>query len=785
MKNRKNRPVNGKVFRSGVYSTAILAAAILLAVLVNLVVRALPSKYTEFDLSEGKMYTLGDSSVQLAQSLQQDVTIYYLCETGSEDAIITKLLDHYAAESSHIHWEQKDPTLYPTFAAQYGAENASTGSLIVTSGEDSVVLDAADLYEYDYSDYYTTGSANVTFGGEKQITAAIYKLTSGDARVAYYYTTNHGEQALTSSLTEALNAQNITLQPLDLLTGTIPEDCNLLIINAPASDFASDGLVDEIAQLQAYLENGGKVLLMTSAFVDTPNLDAVMTQFGLAREPGIVVEGDADHALYGYPYSLFPDHASDDDESTVLDGVSQNTHVMLSVAQGITIAETDGVTAESLLNTTGDAYSKLNYNEAATTAKESGDTDGPFALAAWARNESAGSEVIWVGCPNVDSEQVYQSIPGNLTFLQSCAAALVGQSMLIDTKALEAAPITVAASTSMALAMVFVFVLPAAVLIAGAVFVLGGLLWLITRSNAAEEAASSAAAEGSIVLSSFAAGDAEQIRYTYQNETITLNCDSGSWTLTDDPGYHLDASACNTMVTALASLNAKRQLTAQPGEDYGLADPAVTVTVTAAGETNTFAFGSQNPVTGDLYVQKTGDDAIYTVSGNKAACFEQTKADLFGAFNPAGLTASALESVSIATDTGTLSLTAASETAETDSNSADASSESAAASTAYQTVWRLTDDPTAELDEAKLQSILSALGGYVSAQVTNADPAAYGFDASLATVRAASADGSVTLHYAENADGCWMMVDGDSSVYAVDLDTVQALLITAAELKTE
>ena len=55
MKNRRNRPVNGKVFRSGVYSTAILAAAILLAVLVNLVVRALPSKYTEFDLSEGKM----------------------------------------------------------------------------------------------------------------------------------------------------------------------------------------------------------------------------------------------------------------------------------------------------------------------------------------------------------------------------------------------------------------------------------------------------------------------------------------------------------------------------------------------------------------------------------------------------------------------------------------------------------------------------------------------------------------------------------------------------------
>ena len=81
---------NGKVFRSGLYSTAILAAAIVLAVLVNLLAGAIPSKYTEFDLSAAKMYTLGDSSRQLMQSLDQDVTVYYLCETGSEDAIVHK-----------------------------------------------------------------------------------------------------------------------------------------------------------------------------------------------------------------------------------------------------------------------------------------------------------------------------------------------------------------------------------------------------------------------------------------------------------------------------------------------------------------------------------------------------------------------------------------------------------------------------------------------------------------------------------------------------------------------
>lgn len=461
---------NGKVFRSGVYSTAILAAAIVLAVLLNLLVGALPKKYTEFDLSEAKMYTLGDSSKKLVQSLDQDVTVYYLCETGSEDAILTKLLDHYADESSHFRWEQKDPAIYPTFAAQYGASDVSTGSLIVVSGENNVVLDAADLYEYDYSDYYTTGSANVTFGGEKQITSAIYKLTAAEETHAYY-TTNHGEQALTSSLTEALEAQNITAQPLDLLTSTIPDDCDLLIINDPTSDFASDGLVDEISQLQTYLENGGRVLLTTNGYDETPNLDAVMAQFGLAREAGLVVEGDSSHALYGYPYSLFPDYGTTD-ESTALDGMNRSTHVMLSVAQGITVTETDGVTAESLLNTSEDAYSKLNFDTSSTTDKENGDTDGPFSLAVWARKETTGAEVIWIGCPNMDNEQLYQSIPGNLTFLQGCAASMVGQDILIDTKALEASPITIPASTATTLGLVFVFVLPAVVLIAGAVVVL-------------------------------------------------------------------------------------------------------------------------------------------------------------------------------------------------------------------------------------------------------------------------------------------------------------------------
>ncbi len=126
--------------------------------------------------------------------------------------------------------------------------------------------------------------------------------------------------------------------------------------------------MDEISQLQDYLAAGGKLLLTSSVYAETPQLDAVLAQFGLARAEGMVVEGDSSKALYDSAFAAAG--YGTPTESTALNGVNTNTHVMLSVAQGITITETEDVTAEPLLNSSSAAYSQADINDASTTGTE-------------------------------------------------------------------------------------------------------------------------------------------------------------------------------------------------------------------------------------------------------------------------------------------------------------------------------------------------------------------------------------------------------------------------------
>ncbi|MFZ2595395.1 MAG: hypothetical protein WAX11_06345, partial [Gemmiger qucibialis] len=79
--NQAQQAARRRSLRSGAYASVLAVVVLVLVILLNLVVGAVPTKFTQFDISTGKMFTLSDTTKTMLQELNTDVTAYYLAET--------------------------------------------------------------------------------------------------------------------------------------------------------------------------------------------------------------------------------------------------------------------------------------------------------------------------------------------------------------------------------------------------------------------------------------------------------------------------------------------------------------------------------------------------------------------------------------------------------------------------------------------------------------------------------------------------------------------------------
>ena len=360
------KKIDMKTLTNGSYSMVLTAVIIAAIVLVNLIVGALPADMTTFDTSYNKLFTIGDTTREVLASLSEDVTLNFITKIGSEDERIEKLLESCDAASSHVKVKKVDLVADPTFAKEYTDANVPSGSVIVTSGGKSKVIDYNSIYITDYTNYKSS------FDGEGQITSAIAYVASEDSGKVYY-TVGHDEIALSAEMTDTLEKANITASELNLLSSQIPGDCEALIIFAPGSDFTTD----EAGKVKKYLENGGHALIVTLATsTEMPNIAGILKAYGVSAVDGYVMEGDPDYYTE-IPYLLLPVAST---ASQVTASVKGN-NLLYGFAQGIETVESDdlNVVATPLFTTSAKAFSKSLMSQ--TMEKESGDPEGPYTLA--------------------------------------------------------------------------------------------------------------------------------------------------------------------------------------------------------------------------------------------------------------------------------------------------------------------------------------------------------------------------------------------------------------------
>ena len=440
-------------FMGGSYAIVLTCIVLALLVVVNLLANALPASLTKLDISSSKLYSITSNTKAVVNALDQDVTIYWVVQSGQEDNVIDNLLAKYDSLSDHIDVVKKNPDVYPAFAKQYTDETVSNTSLIVVSGEKYRYVPYSDIYvsqgsAYSYS--YTT-----SFDGEGAITSAIDYVVSTELPVVYTLE-GHGEADLPETFADQLEKENIETKSLSMLTvDEIPEDAAALMIYAPASDISAE----EANMLSEYVKSGGKLLALAGPVADgeLTNLYGILSDYGVTVAQGIVSEGDREHYAFQAPYVLLPDLADSDITAPLAE---KKYMAIVPIAAGLQLSSDSE--AVSLLNTTDSAYSKLAGYKQTTYEKEEGDIDGPFSLGVDIQDHSSGRILFFSSSYLLDDMYNAYSSGANDDLVMNALSALMGdrQAMSIRSKSLNYNYLTISESAASLIKLVMIGLVP-------------------------------------------------------------------------------------------------------------------------------------------------------------------------------------------------------------------------------------------------------------------------------------------------------------------------------------
>ena len=440
-------------FKGGSYAIVLTCIVLALLVVVNLLANALPASLTKLDISASKLYSITSNTKAVVNALEQDVTIYWVVQSGQEDDVIDNLLAKYDSLSDHIDVVKKNPDVYPAFAKQYTDETVSNNSLIVVSGEKYRYVPYSDIYvsqgsSYSYS--YTT-----SFDGEGAITSAIDYVVSTELPIVYTLE-GHGEADLPKTFADQLEKENIETKSLSLLTvDEIPEDAAALMIYAPASDLSAE----EAKMLSEYVKSGGKLLALAGPVADgeLTNLYGILSDYGVTAAQGIVSEGDREHYAFQAPYVLLPDLADSDITAPLAE---KKYMAIIPIAAGLQLSSDSE--AVSLLNTTDSAYSKLAGYKQTSYEKEEGDIDGPFSLGVDIQDHSSGRILFFSSSYLLDDMYNAYSSGANDDLVMNALSALMGdrQAMSIRSKSLNYNYLTISESAASLIKLVMIGLVP-------------------------------------------------------------------------------------------------------------------------------------------------------------------------------------------------------------------------------------------------------------------------------------------------------------------------------------
>ncbi|MEM5948176.1 GldG family protein [Spirochaetia bacterium 38H-sp] len=459
----------------GGYAAIVTVAFALILLLFNIAITSLDFK---FDLTEKKLFSLSDETIKFIKNLKDDIRITAIYKEGEEPERIKEVLNLYAKNSPHISLRFVDLDKNPGILSEYkdSDKKIENGSIIIESQKAKKILSSYDLYEITYSQQ---GPQITGFAAEKIITTTIYTVAGGKSPIVYELE-GHQETPLSRyKATELLERENITLKTLNFIKNpAIPADAKAIIIYGIRRDISPG----EAELLQQYLDTGGHLIVVKGITSEnTPNLDKVLSSYGIRFDYGIVGEPNRQKNM-GNPFQVIPIIADHD----ISKKITENKDTMIlqwSMAIKEESIKRKTIKITPLLTTTATSFMTKNFDKSKNTAQISKDETGPFNLAVAIEEKQDNGKTTRIVAIAADSlmENLYPfnaQIPANIDFFIGSILWSTDRkdSISVGSKSLMALPLSIDGRMQIIYTVLFVIIIPLA-------FIITALVVWLRRKN--------------------------------------------------------------------------------------------------------------------------------------------------------------------------------------------------------------------------------------------------------------------------------------------------------------
>lgn len=497
-KNKNNKNGGLKSFlksrkaKHGTVAIGIVAAVVAVVILINIICSLLVDRFPniKIDMTANSSFALQEDTTDYVSHLAKNVNVTVLMnkddfESGGTYMVqaINLLEKMESASDGKLKLDYIDLTENPTFTAKYTDVDWTNSSgnylMVVECGDEYRVLTLDDCFEYDQESYAYYGNLNVTGSKvEQAVVTAILNVTTEDKVVVDMIKGNNEQDY--SAVKTLLENNAYKVNEISLATQDVEEDAKIAVLFAPSVDLDEQA----VSKLSKWLDNDGKygrtlIYVPTADIQSTPNLDDLLNDWGMSVDRGYVFETSNDYLVSSRsPYAFLVDYTD-----YYKDGL-KNPNIPVVVSEAHAVNVKDESVAHSILDSSSnagiypiDADENWDYNDAVKGE--------PICVAAEgvksSTDETESKLVVFGSYIMFDENIMSFNSYNNSAYLMNVINTVSGQDdtgITIETKSIESAELGVSdIATTNAIMVVFVIIVPIAVIIIGLV------LWIRRRNK--------------------------------------------------------------------------------------------------------------------------------------------------------------------------------------------------------------------------------------------------------------------------------------------------------------